>query len=156
MGNRYTIPIAAVASPAAIWDAFELNVASTRAVKIIRISLGQTSDVGDANSENLQVRINTGHSTSGSGGSATTPNPLTTGGPACASTAETMNTTIASSGTEVIRAMNVWNTQIGYEYRPIPEEMLEFAPSSRVCVRISAPADAITVSGELVFEEIGG
>lgn len=156
MGHRYNVPITAVASPAAIWDAFELNVASTRAVKLIRVSLGQTSDVGDASSENLQVRINTGHSTSGSGGSATTPNPLATGGAASASSAETMNTTIASSGTEVVRHVGVWNTQIGYEYRPIPEEMLEFAPSTRVCVRVSAPGDAITVSGELVFEEIGG
>jgi len=155
MGTKYTIPIDAVASPAAQFDAFELNVASTRAVRLLKVTLGQTSDVGDANAENVKVQIITGHSTSGSGGSAPTPNPIGNGG-ACASTAETMNTTIASTGTAVTRHQSTWTTQLPFDYRPTPDEIIELAPSARLVVRIGAPADAITVSGELVFEEIGG
>jgi hypothetical protein len=33
---------------------------------------------------------------------------------------------------------------------------MEFAPSARIVVRLPAPADSLTLSGTMVFEEIGG
>lgn len=155
MGQVYTVVIDAVASPAAIFDAFELNVPATRSVRILSVKLGQTSDVGDISAENLKVQLITGHATSGSGGSATTPQKSETGNAAAACTAETMNTTIASTGTPSIRTSEVWNTQLPYEYRPTPEEFQKLAPSERLVVRVSAPADAITMVGTLTYSEEG-
>jgi hypothetical protein len=48
-----------------------------------------------------------------------------------------------------------WNVQAGWRYLPVPEERLVLERDQRLVVRISAPADEITLNGTLVFEEIG-
>jgi hypothetical protein len=154
MGQMYSVTFDAVATTAQS-DLFELNVASTRAVRLHSVFVGQSSDFGDAQSELLKLQIIIGHATSGSGGSAPTPSPLA-GGPASASTVEANNTTIASTGTTKTLHQDTWNVMVPYQYRPTPEERLEFAPSSRVVIRLPAPADSLTLSGTMVFEEIGG
>lgn len=154
MGLLYAVSVVAVASPAAIWDVIELNTPATKAVKIHSLYLGQTTDMGDAVAESLTVQVIKGHATSGSGGSTATPVPKNAGAGAAGTTVETNNTTIASTGTALIMHADVWNIQLPYQYRPTPEERDEIAPSSRVVVRVSAPADAITTTCTVIFEEV--
>ena len=110
----------------------------------------------DAAAEALKIQFITGHATSGSGGSAMTPTKLETGFAAAGSSCEVNNTTIASTGTAVVKHQDVWNVQLPYQYRPMPEEMIVLSPSERLVVRMPAPADSLTVSGSMIIEEIGG
>lgn len=155
--NRiYTVPISAVASPAAIFDVWELRPADDKPLEIIGLFIGQTSDVGDAASENLALRVIRGFTTSGSGGSAPTPSPLNRSDAAAGFTAETMNTTVATTGTTVDLHSDSFNTQAGY-YLWLPEGCeweLSQADTSLV-IRLSAPADAITISGNVYVREQG-
>ena len=49
---------------------------------------------------------------------------------------------------------DTFNAQIGWP-TTTPEERIVLERDQRLVVRISAPADPITLSGTLVFEEIG-
>lgn len=153
MGLRYEVNFSAVATTAQT-DLFEINIASTKAALLHSVYIGQSSDFGDAQAEILQVQFITGHATSGSGGTA--PTPVGLNGGTAASTAEVNNTTIASTGTTKVVHQDVWNVMIPFQYRPTPEERIELAPSARLVVRLPAPADSLTLSGALIFEEIGG
>lgn len=156
MGRRYTIPIAAVASPAAIWDAWELLAASTKPCKIIRVVLGQTTDLQDANEEALTLSVIRGHTTSGSGGSSTTPQPLDDVDTAAGLTAETMNTTIASAGTAETTHVIAFNLRVGLDhiFPPGSEPKIhQVISNDRTVLRVSAPADAVTCSGYVEVEE---
>lgn len=156
MGMMYAVSVVGVASPAAIWDVMELNVPADAVVKIHSVYLGQTTDMGDAAAEALTVQLIRGHATSGSGGSTATPVPKLAGNAAAGTTVETNNTTIASTGTAVIMHADVWNIALPWQYRPTPEERDELSPSSRLVIRVSAPADAITTTCTVIFEELGG
>lgn len=155
--NRiYTVPILAVASPAAIFDAWEIRPADDKPVEIMGLFLGQSSDVGDANAENLTIRVIRGFTTSGSGGSTPTPSPLNRSDSAAGFSAETMNTTIATTGTTVDLHNDVWNTQAGYPlWLPEGCEWEASQADTSIVIRISAPADAITVSGTIYVREQG-
>lgn len=155
MGQLYTAQFTATAVTAQV-DLFELNVASTKAVRIHRCVIGQSSDPGDAQAEMLGITFVRGYTTSGSGGSAPTPQKLATGLGAAATTVETLNTTLATGGTASVLEADAFNVAVGYRYQPAPEERIELAPSERLVIRLGgAPADSLTMSGTLVFEEIG-
>lgn len=155
MGQLYSAVFTGVAVTAQ-QDFFELNAASTKAVRIHRVVIGQSSDAGDAQAEVLAISFVRGYTTSGSGGSAPTPQKLATGLAAAASTVEVNNTTVANTGTASVLESDTFNAQVGYRYQPTPEERIELAPSERLVVRLgTTPADSLTMSGTLVFEEIG-
>jgi hypothetical protein len=156
IGRKYTLSFEAVAVTAA-QDLFELVAASGKPIDIISIRIGQSSDAGDAQDENLQIKIVRGYTTSGSGGTASlTPAPCAEGGLATGITnAEINNTTVASAGTAVVLLAEDFNVRSGYVYLPTPEERLTIAAATRAVVRITAPADSLTMSGTIVYEEVG-
>jgi hypothetical protein len=156
MGRIYTIPIAATASPAAIFDAWEIIPATQKAVKIRRIVLGQITDVGDAAEEMLTASVIRGHTTSGSGGASVTAQPLDDAGVAAGVTAEVMNTTIASGGTAETTHVIAFNIRVGLDhiFPPGSEPMThQLITNDRTVIRISAPADAVTCAGYAEVEE---
>jgi len=154
IGRPYRLPVAAVASPAAAFDFAELNAHSSRLLLLCGLELGQSSDAGDAQDEQLGIQIISGYSTSGSGGSSATPltNPNNA---AFGGTAETMNTTVATGGSPVVEWAGALNVRGGYVNWIDLDFQLLFAASARIVVRVSAPADALTMSGTLLFKEIG-
>lgn len=155
LGTVYSAAFAGVAVTAA-QDVFEITSPATTRVRIREIRLGQYSDAGDAASELLSVQIIRGYTVSGSGGSAVTPanmSQLTT--LAASSTVEANNTTVANTGTGVVLYADAWNVQSGWWYAPSEPEMIAIDVSTRLVVRISAPADSLTCNGTIVFEEIG-
>lgn len=150
----YSVTFSAVAVSAQ-QDLFELVAPAAGIVIIHGYELFQTSDHGDAQAEGLQLNWVRGHTTSGSGGSSATPGKQSSLDGASNVTAEVNNTTIASSGTTTTYAAGGWNAQGGTgptfwtpETRPVLRN------AERGVLRQSAPADPITLSGTLYFEEL--
>lgn len=154
MGIRYAVPFSAVAVTAQ-QDFFEINASSTRSLILHSIYITQNSDAGDAQDEMLSVLIKTGATTSGSGGTAPTPQPL--GGSGTAQfTAEVNNTTKATAGTIVTKHADSFNVRAGWYYRPTPEERIELLGGGRLTVELATtPADSLTMNGTAIVEEIG-
>jgi len=152
----YTATFSAVAVTAA-QDVFEIVAPATSRVRLREVRLGQYTDFGDAAAEILSVQIIRGYTTSGSGGSAVTPSNIEglTASKSAESTVEANNTTVAQAGTGSVVISDVWNIAAGWWYYPPEEETPIIDVSQRLVVRITAPADSITVNGTMVFEEIG-
>lgn len=152
----YTATFAAVAVTAA-QDLFEIVAPSNSGIAIRKVVVGQYTDFGDAAAEILSIQIIRGFTTSGSGGSTATPAPVKghTGAATSTATVEINNTTVAQNGTGVVMIADSFNIAAGWVYEPPPDERITIAPSGRLVVRITAPADSITTNGTLIFEEIG-
>lgn len=157
MGRFYTIPLTPTSVAAAV-DVFELLAAAGKPFILHEITLSQSSDFGDTQAEGLQVTIKraTGSFTSGTGGSSPTIAKHLTNDAACGITAELVNTTQASAGSGALTTMrnDSFNIQIGYSYLPPPEHRYLYLPTEACIVSISAPADAITLLGNAVVEEL--
>ncbi len=153
-GRIYYAPIEAV-SVSAAQDLWEILAHSAVAVRLRGVYIAQSSDT---DSEQLGITISrvTGAPTSGSGGGSITPTPARPGDTAAASTVERNNTTQISGGTSAKLVNDSFNVLSGYTFAPPEIEMPVAAPSTRLVVAITAPADAITINGYAVFEEIGG
>lgn len=153
LGRMYTASFEEVAV-SAIQDLFELNAPSDSVVVIHKCIITQESDAGDAEAEMLRMTIQRA-GTSGSAGSTATARPHHVGDAAFGGTVEVNNTTQA--GTLTVLHAEAFNVQLGWIYDPSPEERIIVSPSGRVVFSINdAPADALTMSGILIFEEIGG
>lgn len=160
MGMRYSGVFEEVAVSAA-QDLFELVAPADASIVIHSVRIGQSSDAADAQSEMLPVSFVRGEGsvTSGSGGSTPTPAPLESGFAASGATLEANNTTkmVVGSGSLTTLYNDAFNVQVGFLYQPVPEERVIVSPGDRVTVElVSAPADSLTVSGMIVWEEIGG
>jgi hypothetical protein len=156
MGRMYTVSFSAVSVSAAV-DVFEILAASGKPFLLHEITLAQSSDYGDAAAEGLSVLIKkaTGSYTSGGSGGTPTPAKHLTNDAAAGVTAETNNTSQASAGSGALTTIRAeaFNVQAGYQYFPAPEQRIMFLPSEALVVSITAPADAITLSGSAVIEE---
>lgn len=153
MGRMYSATFEEVAVTAA-QDLIEIVAASDSVVVIHSVSISQSTEAGDAQSEMLNLLYHRG-STSGSGGTTVTPAPMNLGDAAFGGTCEANNTTQSTEGT-ILRAEN-FNVLAGYIWQPTPEERIVVSPSGRLIIELqTAPADSVTMSGTVVFEEIGG
>lgn len=155
----YTVSFVDVAVSVA-QDLFELQVPADLVMRLHRVRITQSSDAGDAESEQLKFAIKRGiGNTSGSGGTTPTPAKHATGDVASSVTTEANNTTqaVAGGGSLTTLLAENENVHLGFDYRPTPEERIDFSPSENCIVSLDgAPADALTMSGYAVFEEIGG
>lgn len=158
----YTATFAAI-GVAAAQDLFEIVAPSNSRVKINSIEIGQYTDFGDAAAEILSMQLIRGFTTTGSGGAAVTPANISgiTGSPSAGSTVARNNTTVAQDGTGLILLANSWNIQAPWVYQPrrdvdpTRDERIILAPSQRLVLRVTAPADSLTTNGTLIFEEVG-
>ncbi len=156
MGRVYTAQFTDVAMTA-IQDLFEIVAPSDAVVIIHDVHFGQRSDVGDSAEEILSIQFTSGHTTSGSGGSSVTPVPRLLGDAAFGGTCEVNNTTQAVDGTIVVHYSWQWNIRGPFDKIWTPETRPVLSPSRRACFELPvAPADSITVSGTVTFEEFGG
>lgn len=157
MGRFYTAQFNGVSASAA-QDVFEILAATGKPFILHEIVLAQYSDYGDAAAEGLSVLIKraSGSYTSGSGGSTPTLNKHLTNDAAAGPTPEANNTTQASAGSGTLTTIraDAWNVQAGYQYLPPPEQRITFLPAEAVVVSITAPADAISLNGSIVIEEL--
>jgi hypothetical protein len=143
-------------------DIFEITSPSTSRIRIREIRLGQYTDFGDAAAEILSVQVIRGHRVAGSNAGPTTVTPRNIHGWAgaptdAASVIRAYDTGVATdtgSGAQVLIS-DAWNVQAGWWYYPPEEEMIILETSQRLVVRLSVPADALTLNGTLVYEIIG-
>lgn len=142
-------------------DVFEINSPSNSRVRIREIRMGQYTDFGDAAAEILSVIVRRGYSAGGSSG-VTAPTPQNihgwSGAPAAGSTVKIYDTGLASdTGTAGVQTLiaDTWNIAAGWWYYPPEEEMIIMSASDRLVVRITVPADSITMNATIVFEELG-
>lgn len=156
-GRRYRAPISIGATTAQI-DIFELLTAAGKPVALSGFSLAQTSEVGDAQEEQLQLVLKyvTGLPTSGSGGGISTPRPVLPNDVAAGATVETGNTTKLTGGTSVDLERYSWNIRQDFQALWIPEMWQVAAADTRLVLElVTTPADSITaIVGTIHFAEL--
>lgn len=153
MGRMYSATFEEVAVTAA-QDLFQILAPADSTVILHSLYLSQSSEAGDAASEQLNILIHRG-STNGSGGSTPTPAPMHLGDAAAGTVVEANNTSQGTEGT-FIHAES-FNVMAGLALIWTPETRPIISPSDLLHIELqSTPADSITMSGSVYFEEIGG
>jgi hypothetical protein len=138
-------------------DMFEITPATDRPVIIYGMTLGQTTDLGDAAEEVLMVGVYR-DVTAGSGGTAATEYVYTNTAITTTITAAVRVLGTASSGGTLIDIIP-WNIRMPLTWIPIPEMRPKFSniaaegPVSSFRL-IAAPTDSLTISGVLYWAEI--
>lgn len=156
MSGVFRVPFAYTGS--ANVDLSESTAASGKPCVCLGFDIGQTSDVGDAAEEQLLLVVKTGTSatTSGSGGSSATPVNTDQSGGSASFTSEQANTTKMSGGTITNHgAGHVWNVRQPLQVRYTQEEQILVPAGQRIALEIPAAADSLTISGQMLIQEIG-
>lgn len=158
MGRMYTARFKAVAVTAA-QDLFEILAGTGKSIKVHGWNLSQSTEIADAQEEQLQITVNRGAGsvTSGSGGSTATPAPIEVDETASGATVEINNTTImlVGSGTLTEMEVHVWNVRVPYMCWYPPECRPHIKAGDRLTIELeTAPSDSITMSGTVWFEEL--
>lgn len=136
-------------------DLVELNPSASQPLLLLGFTIFQTSDFGDAAEEGQELTLETGNSTSGSGGASATPVSTYTDGGAAGFTAEMGNTTPASGGTNVERGRWGWNVRMEKEKMHTEAEQIKIAAGVRGVFRLKGTsADSLTIRGELIIQEV--
>ncbi len=144
-----------IASASGDYDLFELVPADDRPIEVVAVFLGNKSEVGDAQDEMLSINIITDLTTS-SNGSAATPRPLGQRDGAAGFTAETVGSTVATTGTAITVHADTWNVRSGYQLI-LPEFMRPKVDQGDTALYIrmtSAAADDLTMSGTVYVREL--
>lgn len=152
MARAYTVTFSGALSAAA--DLFEIVAPAAGTIKLAALSMGQSTDYGDAQAEGLALTIKRGNTTSGSGGSSATPAPLNSSDAAPSGTYEVGNTTQATGGSPVTLWQDALNIQAGWQF--IWPAGLEptVRNSERMTIALTLPTDGVTWSATaLVIEE---
>jgi hypothetical protein len=140
-------------------DLFDIAPATNKPIKIHELIITQSSEVAEAQEEVLHIRIVRGFATVGSGGSAFTAVPYTSSADVASGATCRINDTskavVGAGATDVLRSDN-FQVRAGYYWLPTPEtQPIISAASTRVVVQLNTtPADSVTLSGTLLFEEI--
>jgi hypothetical protein len=137
-------------------DLFDIIPATNKGLLLHALYLNQSSDVGDAEEEQLRIQVIRNHTTVGSGGTAPTPKPARPGDGAASFTARVNDDTLATSGTVDIVHADGFNVRAGYQIIWTPEMRIGCtADEVRLVVRLMADTDdALTMDGTLYVEEL--
>lgn len=155
IGIRYSASFDAQAETAVV-DFFEIVAPSDAVLLIEQIHVSQETEEADAQAEMLTWAVIRGHTTSGSGGNASTEVAWETGGPAAGATVEDTNTTVATGGSPATLWRDAFHVAQGIHWFA-GESPFVVSPSQRLVVRLEeTPADSITWSGTIVWRELGG
>lgn len=139
-------------------DLFEILAGTNRCLRIHAWSLSQSTEVGDAMEEGLLITTNRGAGTvtSGSGGTTSTPSPVSVDDSASGATVEINNTTkmLVGTGTLTELETHVWNVRVPYMMIYPPELRPHVKGGDRWTLELeTTPADSITMTGMVWFEE---
>lgn len=156
--RMYVVNFAGTAATAAV-DFFSFAPATNKPVVIHAAYIGQTTEIGDAMEEILEIKIERGGTgyTVGSGGSAGTQTVLGPSGAGAGFTSRVMDTTKATFTSGEAKHRDAFNVRTGWVYLPTPETRLTVSAANggaSICL-VAAPADSITWVGSLLLEEQG-
>lgn len=150
MGRMYSVSFTDVAVTAD-QDFFQIE-AKGGPVIIHYVEIGQNSDVGDSAAESLTIIIQkiTDDITD-----AATDVPIDSGTNVSLADIVVNDTTPLTTGAVTLHA-SVWNIAMPWIYMPTPEMRPVIEVDNALTVTLVAdPADSLTVSGTMYFEEIG-
>lgn len=144
-------------------DVFSIKAPSSSRIRLREIRLAQYTDFGDAASEILSVQVIRGHNTAGSNAGNVTITPANihgwSGAPSDTGTVVTRNdtglATDTGTGNTAILMADAWNIQSQWSPNWSVAEMPILDVNQRAVVRMSVPADAVTLNGTLVYEKLG-
>ena len=153
MGRIYSVTFTDVALTAAA-DLFELTAAADKPIRILHWNISQNTDVGDAAEEVLKLTLIRGV-TAGTGGTSVTPATVDDDADTAAGATCNRTVTTASTGGTTVYGPRGWNIRVADDHWFTPETAPRVdAGVDPVVLKMSAPADSVTVSGTLIFEEI--
>lgn len=157
MGRKYSVVFAAVAATA-VQDLFEILGAANKNTRLCGFEIAQSTEIGDAEEEQLGISVKrgVGSVTSGSGGSTATPQPVNKADVAFGGTVKINNTTkmATGSGTIVTLFAGTMNVRVPYEKWFPPGFEPQINGTDRLTLSIdNTPADSITFSGTAWLEE---
>jgi hypothetical protein len=147
LGREYTAELNLSTAITAQVDIFEILAATGKPLALLGFELFQTSEVGDAQEEQLELVLKyvTGSPTSGSGGpTAPTFRPKLPNDTGAGATIEHGNTTKLTGGTSVTWARLSWNVRGSLPYVPIGKPPVCAADENVVLELVTTPADSIT------------
>lgn len=149
-GRFYTVQFTAAAFTAAT-DLIEITVATDKPVYVWGWQVWNTSDLGDASEEVLELTLQRAV-TAGSGGTSATPVALNADDSSAGFTCNTDVNTAHTGGTVIWR--RGWNVRIPDEFW-FPEAALPRidAGEDPFTLTMSAPADSLTAGGLMLIEE---
>ena len=151
-GLVFTAEMHAVAVSAAA-SIFSIQAPAGNRVRVREIRIGQYSDFGDAAAEIVSVRlIRNATAFATQGGVAVTPQNLKPWSRA-ANSRVIRTATVATDGGKCV-LMDAMNIASGWWYAPSEDEMVWLDTGDNLQVCVTAPADALTMNGTVVFEEL--
>lgn len=157
MPRLYTVTVTSTTAANASGDIdwFELSPADDKPIEIVGLTAVVTSETGDAADEWGALQIIRGFTASGSGGSTPTPGVLDGISTAAGFAAETMNTTVATTGTSVTLFADGINVRTPYAvWFPDGCGPMASQANTTILVRQSTTwADDVTVSATLFVKE---
>lgn len=134
-------------------DIFEVTAPSTARIRFHQLDLCQTTDLQDAAEEVLRIGYYRGV-TAGSTGTSLTENTYVDSNDGAATAAIVANRGTASTSGTLLQIIG-WNIRIPLQYIWTPETMPVFEVSTVSTFKLlTAPADSITISGTLLWEEL--
>lgn len=154
MGRMYSALVEAVAATA-VQDLVSIVAPTNTSVKIHRLKVWQTTDLGDAQEEVIRLRMRSGQTSAGSVGTSGTINPIDEeNSMASGATVRFNDTTQASGGTIVSNWGDGWNIRVPYTEVWTPQTQPKIKGGVRATFEmVAAPADSITLSVYLEWEE---
>lgn len=144
-----------IAAASGDYDLFELVPADDRPIELVALFLGNKSEVGDAQDEMLAITILSDLTTS-SNGTSTTPRPLDSRDGSAGFTAETVGSTVATTGTAITLHVDTFNVRGGYQLI-LPEIMRPKVDQGDTAMYVrltTAAADDLTLSGTAYIREL--
>lgn len=144
-----------IASASGDYDLWELVVVDDRPIELVALFLGNKSEVADAQDEMLAISIITDLTVTGNG-TATTPRPLDPRDGAAGFTAETVGSTVATTGTPITVHVDTFNVRGGYQLI-LPEIMrpkIDQGDTAMYIRMTTAVADDLTLSGTAYIREL--
>ena len=149
MGRRYTVQFTDAAVSTA-QDLFQIESLVTP-VTLHAVYLSQTSDVGDSSAENIVVRIL--RVTDAVTDDLATVQ-LDKGDATQTADVAVNETSQLTTGLEVVHA-EAWNIALPFIWLPPPEMRVIGTVGDVIVVNVASPADSLTMSGTVYFEESG-
>lgn len=150
MGRMYSVSFTEVAVTAQ-QDLFQIEAVTVPAI-IHAVYLSQSSDVGDAAAEGLSILI---RRVTDALTNVTAEAQLDTGDAAANADLNVNDTTELVTGAQNVHT-EVWNIALPFVYLPPPELRIIIPIDDVITVNLNTtPADSITMSGTMYFEESG-
>jgi len=150
MSRMYSVAFTEVAVTAQ-QDLFQIEALVVPA-KLVAIYLSQSSDVGDAAAEGLSIII---QRVTDAVTNVTTEVMIDSGDAVANANCNVNQTTELVTGASIIHS-EAWNIAMPFVYLPPPEIRPTIQIGNVIVVNLNTtPADSITMSGTLYFEEYG-